>query len=238
MRGSNKFLKIYNDIDNYMRRTLEAGPRMSHIALIDKLSKKSNVFRFYKHDLKEFAELRNAIIHNTHFSNNQYGDVIAEPHRYIVEMYEELYKKIMRPKLAKHVFRTINDSSVYTATRHTKIIDIIKNMHDKEYTCVPILENNKLIGVFSENVLLTFIAKHGSYNFEHKSIDDILELTDINNHNGEYFEFVKIKDTVFDIKETFSRQRKDRKRLEMVFVTGNGTLNEDVLGVISAWDLI
>lgn len=238
MNSSSRFINIYNTIDQVMRDFLGEDSRISHIHLIDKLSKKDNLFRFYKNDLKEFAELRNAIVHNTHFSGKPYGEVIAEPHEYVVEMYEELLTKITKPITAKDIYKRTDDISVYTASKDSIIIDIIESMYNKDYTCVPILENKKLIGVFSENVLLSYIALKRDYHFNKTRISDIIDLTDINKHQGEYFEFCKVNDTIFDIKELFNNKKKNHKRLEMIFVTGNGNRNEEILGVITAWDLL
>ncbi len=238
MSNSDRFLNIYNELDQFMRVSLDEDSRTSHTQLIEKLAKKSNLFRFYKNDLKEFAELRNAIVHNTHFCNNRYGDVIAEPHDIVVEMYDELLEKINSPKLAKDIYRHLSDENVLIATTKTKIMNIIKAMHDKDFTCVPIIMNNKLIGVFSENVLLSLIAKKGICDFRKLIINDILEYIQIENHQGEYFEFCKVKDNIFDLKELFQKQMLNKKRLELIFVTGNGQRNEEILGVISAWDLV
>ncbi|MDF2698650.1 MAG: hypothetical protein K0Q49_206 [Haloplasmataceae bacterium] len=221
-----------------MRELLDEDSKTSHVQLIDKLAKTSNLFRNYKNDLKEFAELRNAIVHNTHFCGNPYGDVIAEPHDIVVEMYQDLLNQVTKPQTAKDIYRKTNDESVYSASSDTKIIDIIKNMYNKAYTCVPVIENKKIVGVFSENVLISLFAIKGNIDISNLKINDINELVDMNNHYGEYFKFCKVKDTIFDIKELFQTKREDHKRLEMIFVTGNGLSNEDVLGVISAWDLI
>jgi len=237
MRNSDRFIKIYNQLDNFMRTSLEGDVKSSHVYLIDTLAKKSHLFKHYKNDLKEFAELRNAIVHNTHFCGNTYGDIIAEPHDVVVEMYEDLYDKVSLPKVAKDLYRRIDDKSVMTATLDFKIIDIIKNMYNKTYTCVPIIENKKLVGVFSENVLLSLIAQKGIYDFNNITVNDIIQLTDIDSHYGEYFAFCKVKDNIFDLKELF-QDKTNKKRLEMVFVTGNGQRNEDIIGVISAWDLV
>ncbi len=237
MLNSEKFINIYNELDHYMRELLDEDARLSHNHLIETLAKNNNLFKNYKNDLKEFAELRNAIVHNTHFCGNRYGDIIAEPHEAVVKLYEEVLDKIKRPKIAKDLYRRITDNDVLTAKINTSVMEIINHMYNKAYTCVPIIENSKLVGVFSENVLLHLIAKKGVNDFHKLIIDDIMDLIEINNHDGEYFTFCRIKDNIYDIRELF-QNNSSKKRLEMVFVTGNGEANEDILGVISAWDLV
>lgn len=234
---SRRFINTYNQLDQYMRDYLNADKNISHNNLIDLASKKSSLFRNYKNDLKEFAQLRNAIVHNTHFVNKQLGEIIAEPHEDVVAYYEDLLKKITLPKLAKDIYRSIKSDKVLTATLDTKIIDIIKYMYNKKNTCVPILEAYKLKGVFSENVLITLIAKGEKTEFNELKAYDILEYLDIDSHYGEYFAFCKASDNIFDIKEMFQKQD-HKKRLELIFVTANGYQNEEILGVISTWDLV
>jgi|SRR5690554_3119776 len=236
MKNSRKFIYIYNKLDDYMRDLLNEKIHVSHSYLIDTLAKKSGLFKYYKNDLKEFAQLRNAIIHNTHFSGSSVGEIIAEPVDEVIELYEELLNKVTRPKCAKDMYRKINQDSVLTATLNTTLMKIIKSMYRRKNTCVPIIENQKLMGVFSENVLLTLIAKKGVVDYNKLKIKDIIKLIDIDSHQGEYFSFCKIKDDIFTIKELF--QEKHNKRLEMIFVTSSGKRNENILGVISAWDIV
>lgn len=236
MKNSTKFINIYNKLDDYMRDLLNEKPNVSHNYLIDTLAKKNSLFKHYKNDLKEFAQLRNAIVHNTHFLGSQIGEIIAEPVDGVIELYEDLLNKVMKPKCARDMYRKIDQDSVLTAKLDNTIIEIIKIMYQRKNTCVPIIEKRKLVGVFSENVLLTLIAKKGFIDCNNIKMKDIINYIDIDSHHGEYFEFCKINDNYFTIKELF--QENNHKRLEMIFVTANGKRNEEILGVISAWDVV
>ncbi len=237
MKNSQRFIKIYNHLDDYMRDLLDESVKVSHTYLIDTLAKKNSLFRHYKNDLKEFAELRNAIVHNTHFSGKRFGEAIAEPINEAIKLYEELLHHVMQPKTAKDLYRRIDAETVLTANLNSPLIQIIKLMHNRKNTCVPILEAGKLVGVFSENVLLSLIARNDVLDFNNLKVREIVDYIDINSHHGEYFVFCKINDDIFKIKAFFQNQN-SKKRLEMIFVTGNGNPKEHILGVISPWDLV
>lgn len=63
--------------------------------------------------------------------------------------------------------------SLYTVSSGTKIIDVVKYMAESNVGLVPVLQNGKLIGVFSERDLLKrVIAKDLS--LEDTSVDDVM----------------------------------------------------------------
>ncbi|ERJ12097.1 CBS domain-containing protein [Haloplasma contractile] len=238
MKNSDIFLKLYNKFDQYMRKEFDKGSRSGHRYLIDELSRSNNLFKFYRDDLKQFAELRNAIIHNTHITDKKDGIAIAEPHDEVIERYRNVLNKIYKPKTAIDICKKLYNRDAFIANKETKIITIIKEMYDKTYTCVPVIEKDHLVGVFSENVLISYIAKHETCKIIETSINDIIDLIDVRQHQGEFFVFCKPTETIYDIKQFFLDDKIDDKRLEMVFVTENGKKHEKVLGFITAWDLI
>ena len=61
---------------------------------------------------------------------------------------------------------------------------------------------------------------------------------DIHNHSCEYFDFISINEKLFDAKEYFNHSIKNDKRLALLFVTKNGKDNQEILGLLTPWDLL
>ena len=74
MKNSERFLNAFSKIEKYIRKLIAGDRRATFYALVDDASKKNSAVNTYRTDLKEFADLRNAIVHE-----RTDGHVSAEP---------------------------------------------------------------------------------------------------------------------------------------------------------------
>jgi hypothetical protein len=74
MLNSDRFLNAFNSIERYLREFAKQGKETRFYALVDLASNSNPAVRRFKDDLKEFADLRNAIVHE-----RTDGHVLAEP---------------------------------------------------------------------------------------------------------------------------------------------------------------
>lgn len=232
--NASKFITIYNEIDVYMRKFLKVDNNVSHVKLIKDIGKRNKIFRNYKDELISFADLRNLIVHNP---NKRYADPIFEPHDNLVKYYHDILDKINNPPLALNTI-AIRANDIYKTTLDSNAIDVIQTMNKNTYTHVPVVEDEKIIGVFSENTVLSYIAdKEEMLLINDALIKDFLDFIPFDKHGSEYFEFVSKDTLVFDIEDIFKKGLKNNKRIATVFITENGSENEKLLGLVTAWDV-
>lgn len=90
--NSERFLETFNSIDKFLRRKTGLNDRNnSFSSVLDKASKSNSAVRNLKIDLQEFADLRNAIVHE-----RTDGHVIAEPHEEVIIRLEKILKLITK----------------------------------------------------------------------------------------------------------------------------------------------
>lgn len=233
--NSQKFLAIYNEIDDFMRQDLKEGYHVGHSDMIYQMIKKGNrVFEYYYEDLKKYSRLRNAIVHNP---DQRIADPIAEPHDVIVQQYQELLDKVLHPELALDKL-AISIDKLYTVTLNTNILKAMKIMNKNLYTYLPVMEKRKFIGVFSDSTLFDYIIKwQGAVIDEKLAIRDLGEVIHINNHASEAFLFANKEITVIEVEDIFRKGFKNHKRIAVVFITDGGTENDEILGLVTAWDI-
>lgn len=235
LSNSQKFLSIYNELDDFMRQDLNAEHYVSHSDLIRKMIKKgNNVFDYYYHDLKSFARLRNAIVHNP---DKRTADPIAEPHDESVKQYQELLNKAVRPELALEKLAILKDK-LYTISLDTNVLKAMRIMDKYVFSHLPILEKDKIIGIFSDSTLFDYILRGPNTTIDEKVIiRDLGKTINIHNHVSEAFIFVKKDATVIEIEDIFRKGFEDNKRIAVVFITEDGTEAGELLGIISAWEV-
>lgn len=104
---------------------------------------------------------------------------------------------------------------------------------------MPIFENNKLVGIFSENTLLDIVRlEQGIVLDEDTNFSIIRDALKIENHSIENFEFISRKRNIYDIEDLFKDYFSSHKRMGCVYITENGKKEENILGMLTAWDVL
>lgn len=228
-----EYVSIYNELDEYMRKTLGDQDFADHMTLIDSMSKKDRFFVANGRDLKNLAKLRNALVHNPYRKD---AHPMASLHPMLVEKYRTLRNALLKPSLALTI--AIPGANVFSTTPSTIAIDVISKMDKNTYTHVPVIESGKMVGVFSENVILSFLADRNEGIITNTTkISEFKDFTPVQKHRSEVFEFVSKTATVADVFKLFNDAIKVRKRIGVVFITQSGKPTEKYIGILTAWDL-
>ena len=231
---SKKFQEVYNKIDEYLRNQLEVDKNVSHSHLIKEVSKTNSLIRNNKDILIQFAQLRNAIVHNP---NRDKAHPIAEPHKSIVNQYVSVLESIMNPPKALSI--AVKIDLIFSASIEDNALEVIGLMNEKQFTHVPIINDGVIVGVFSENVIFSFLAKDEIIMVEKDStINEFSDFLHVEKHSGEYFEFISRETLLIDLQDIANHQINGDKRLGAIFITNDGSKNQKCLGMLTAWDLI
>lgn len=232
---SAQFLSTYNELDAIMRECLAADERMSHTNMIKEMAKTNLAFRKNEEDLKLFARLRNAIVHD---SFNLKNEPIAEPHQKIVQMYEEIKSSAIHPPIALETI-AIMRQDIFTVSLQDNALSVMQTMNDKIYTHVPVLVNEIIYGIFSENTIFSYLVRQKEAIFdETMRIDDFKEQIEPDFPKSETFLFVPSTSTVYDIEDMFNNEFKCHKRIAAIYITETGKQSEPLLGMITPWDVL
>jgi len=228
-----KFIDLYNSLDDYMRKYLRAERHVDHSSLLYAMIDKNRIFSAYSKDLRMFAEIRNMLVHNPY---PQEAKPLLYPHEYIVKKYEEILALILFPQKALSV--AVPSPKIYKTTLSANAQELMEVMVKNNFTHIPVIENDSLVGIFSENTLLSYVVS----NKECIILPDTLvkefeEFVYLDKHMNEIFEFVSRNTLLSDVEELFNKGMKAGKRIAVVFVTEHGKSAEKILGMITPWDL-
>lgn len=233
--NSDEFLIIYNELDRYMRDCLNEGTETPHSYLIRKMSEKNRVFLRNKDVLCNYANLRNVIVHNP---DKRDSDPIAEPHDNAIKKYSTIRDSVLNPPKALETV-AIPFHDIYKATLESKVLDVMDMMEQKLYSHIPVIDNKKIIGIFSENSVFSYITRNrDSLILETDLIAKFENFIGVERNECEYYAFVKKDILLIEVENMFQHGIKDNKRLAVIFITENGNQNEKLLGLITVWDLI
>jgi len=115
----------------------------------------------------------------------------------------------------------------------------MKEMKEHIYTHVPILEDGKVIGAFSENTVFSYLMDNDITLLDNSiKISEFGKYLPLDMHESETFAFSSFDAPVYEVEEIFEKSFSIGQRLGMVFLTQNGRSTERLLGVLTAWDIL
>lgn len=238
MTNHEKFLGLYNDLDNSLRKKYHNTDRT--VSMITKfvsdlnhtgssnymvIAKKINMIRI----------IRNNLIHELDMNKDNLIEITDET----ITFLEGVIKLLEHPRRARDLSKTIDSAYTIKSYANMKVVDLMKKMREKGFSQVPIIDDNLYLkGIFSPNVLFEYISQNPDTCVDQINIRDVLPLTIPSKHFSETYLFVKEDMDEEALDDMFMDQVNQNKKPAMIFVTKNGTQNEKLQGIIVLKDLI
>jgi predicted transcriptional regulator len=225
--NSDRFVDAFNRIEKWLRKTAKAQRGASFYALVDGVGRSNAAVRHYAFDLKEFADLRNAIIHERTDDH-----VIAEPNDRTVAEIEGIAARLTNPPQVIPLFQT----EVLVLQITGSVTEAVKPMCEQSFSQVPVYDGKDFAGVLTTNTVARWLgscAEEEIFSLTETTIRSILKYTEDEDNHA----FLGRGATLFDVLEMFEAYQGRGKRLEAILLTENGKPTEKLLGVVTIWDL-
>ncbi len=235
----NKLVELFKELEEVIRKKCGlVGIKTDNVSIdsqIKELSKKNSVVRRYQDDLLIIKQVRNI---NTHQRNDKYGYVVCPNPDMNIKL-KSIIDEINNPPTIYNSNMCIKKQYMYCKTINDTVESTIKDMVDKTYTHVPILENGIIKGVFSESSLLDIVdTESGIIIDKNTKFADILEYLKLENHSTEEFIFISRNKNIYDVEDIFKDYFIRKKRVGCVYITESGKADESILGMLTAWDVL
>jgi predicted transcriptional regulator len=188
----------------------------------------------------EFRELRDKLdyckdVRNLLSHNPKVGERYAvEPSDDMVSMLAQVLERVRHPRQARHIW--VPRAQVCCATLKDFVHPMLQKMYEQRYTHVPILRNGAVMGVFSENTLLTMLLTDAPPINEQTRFSDLSAYLPVARHRAEVFRFAAPSAPVCEIEALFVEAARKQERIGMIFVTTGGNPAGRLLGIISPQD--
>lgn len=231
MDNTDRFLELYRQLERDGRRAYFPNAQDKE-AIMGRLMSVPEL-RMYKEDIDYCRVVRNFLVH-TPKVKNQYPIVVSEE---MIQLMEEIVDRVKNP--IKAIDYAVKIENMYTTQLHSNIIDVVRHMQASGFTHVPVIEEGKLIGVFSGNVIYTYLSSAAEINLNiNSNISILMEYLPIYNHTNEYFAFMGKNSSFHDIRQLFKIDAKSMKQLAAVFLTETGKNNEKVLAMLTPYSIL
>ena len=229
MDNNSEFINLYQKLEMYLNGEYPyaESPIKEYIHALEKsLSIKdveaSSVLDFLR-------TLRNNIVHR---DVSSYVQVTDET----LEFLKEIIDKFENPLYAESVM--VDVKKVYYVYLSDNTLDVLDEIYKNSYDVLPVVNDlDQVIGVFSLEVILKSIySKKMGIITKESTLNDFKDLIDLNDQQKVSFDFVSRKDPLEKVIDKFNK--KNDKKVKMLFVTKNGLSKEPLLGIITPHDII
>lgn len=226
-RNSERFLTSFNRIEKRLSLLIKSNRNIAFSKMVHMLKHRHAVVGRYSDDLLEFAELRNAIVHN----KIDVSYAIAEPHDATVKRIEMIEKELLQPRLVVPKFT----KKVYTFQKHEPLNHLLSLIHEKKITKFPVYERNEFKGLISQRAIALWLAGnvHNGKSTSDVTIAEVLEYETKDNYR-----FISKDTSILEAVEIFKKKIGRGNRLEALLITENGDSSEELIGIITNLDII
>ncbi len=220
-------MNAFCQLEDELRRITGAGGHESFSYLLDHVCRSNTAFNHYKDDLKEYAELRNAIVHK------RLGDrPIAEPHPEAVERIEKIARMVIQaPKLQDFFHKHVEICSPQDSLKH--VLDLLRKGH---FNQIPVYNARKLVALLTTDCIALWLADsfaNSDYIDPGARVKELLQF----GSNSDDFAVLKSESSIFDAIASFDNSYKHGKHLKAIIITRAGNSNEFPLGIITTLEV-
>ncbi|MBQ7602875.1 MAG: hypothetical protein IJU58_01855 [Clostridia bacterium] len=229
-KGSNamRFINAYNIIDQSLRSIYNYKRNLSFADVVRRTVPLNGVVRRYEDKLIDYARLRNSIVHNSNEDR-----VIAEPHIEVVVEMEHIAGLISSPP---RVVDSIKKKDVKILDAHATVSDGIVALSVTGFKCIPIYDNNMLVGIIDSTQLVTVLGdvlRDGVNISKYCDQTPMINILDLNNKNKTYV----ICGETLTVQQALDAFYHNRKLLAII-ITKHGTFAEKPVNILTNADLL
>jgi predicted transcriptional regulator len=223
------FLALYQKLDEYLRRNAGQARDLPFAQRIDALAQKHPVLRRSAAKLKDYGDLRNALVHH----RDPGGGWIADPSERTLQEFEQIVQAILLPQKLIPRFQM---SDIRLFSPQDPLVTALQHMRERDYSQVVVRIEGKLSLLTVEGIARWL---------EEQAQDDIISvreaiITDAWRYEqAENVSIMNRDQTVYDAMEIFMLAIEQRKpRIYALLITEHGKATEGLQGIVTPWDLL
>ena len=220
-----RFLAAYNSIDAELRHRLQLDPYESFSRVVEAYSAQHRYWPDAQ-KLRRYAELRNFLAHGP----TQPYKRLAIPTQEVVADIEQVrirLSELVLPRFQRNVLSLRED---------TTLAAVLGTIAQTDFSQFPVYtQDGEFVGLLTENGITRWLAHHTVrdiplVDFDEIPIADVFaEEETLSNHR-----FIARTKPLGEVVSEFGRN----PLLEAVLITHNGKPSEELLGIVTRWDLL
>lgn len=227
-RRAEEFLDLYRRLETAAEKITGGGNRNSSVMALAH----HREFRKYRDELDYARQVRNLLSHEAKI-NGAYGVVPGET---LFRFMEKMVNRLENPPTVQQVMTPVKD--LLLATPNHSVLSLMKEMEQRGLSHLPLLEQGKVVGMFSLETVFQWVLHQKEPFDEHTTIQHLAPYLPLEPRLGTCYVTVPSTMRVNDAKEVFDKAYERNQKIKLLLVTQKGTAQDKLLGVVSPYDLL
>jgi CBS domain-containing protein len=227
MSNSAKFLNAFAAVEKLLRNLSGADRHVPFYQLVDAAALRSAAVGRHREDLREYADLRNAITHE-----RRGGEAIAEPHDSVVSDLQRLAAALANPPRVLPTFA----KQVHTVHVSDPIDKALAFFFPRNFSQVPVVSDGRVVGLLTTNTVSRWLAaqvKREIVDLTEHTVADALKLTE---YEGSWRLMARTT-LLADVVSAFDAAENAGRRLDAILLTHSGRSSESLMGIVTIHDM-
>lgn len=218
--NASRFLDAYAELETILARLANETKYVPFSQLLSRLSNKNRIINHNLQTLREYNELRNAIVH----MRGDNREIIAEPCDSVVENIE----RILRLLKADDSILNYARKPVVTVKLTDSIREVFRKMEKMDTTKIPVYEGHQYIGLLTSSMIAKWALEH---NAQDGTVEQALQHKD-----NERVLFLSAHADAQLALRGFEKAMRKGNTLRAILITEHGKPTERPLGIIAPAD--
>ena len=223
--NSEIFIELFSEIEQKLKTICNDEFHSTFSDLLRKARGINAVVNQYASDLKEFSQLRNAIVHT-----RRENFVIAEPHNDVIKEIRHIHSLLHNPPrvssvMIKNPYYTSSDGSIF---------DLLTTFSEKNIMRCPVIDKGSVTCLITAKTISRWLTskKQSKVDINGTKISELVPFTEKTDYCiiGENIDIISLVGM-------FKNSIKRGTYIQAVLVTKNGQPNSPLVGIITPSDL-
>ena len=224
-----EFIQLFNRVADYLWQLVNPEKFAAFGKLVDVAATRSAAVHANAAALKQFAMLRNAIVHDADYPPH----IVAVPSSEALSKFKQVAGEVLEPKHLIPTFAT----RVRCFSLTDNLPKVLGFMREHDFSQVMVRNSGGRLGMLTVEGITWWLADNvgGDQNpLNAATIGDIIPLEPPGG-----FMIMSSGKTIFDAAEAFRNLiHREATRLYAIIVTGSGDDSDEPIGFVTPWDIL
>lgn len=225
MDNAQRFLSAYASIEKSLKQITGRTKYVKFYQLLQEATIKNKFAQKYEIELQEYAELRNAIVHQ----RDGVGKIIAQPTLETVEDIEKIAELLDEYHPVSKYFL----KRVLICKFEESILEVQKRMQENKISKIPVYDERGIVGILTVEAIANWACAQLVKSTEINKVKDIYESI---NENEKVF-FLAKNASVYEVIRIYNTSMKKGQIVLAIIITEEGIKTQKPIGIITVKDL-
>lgn len=220
-----QFLERYREIEEWVLNNLN----ISEMKELEQMPQ----YKGIRSNLAFCRMLRNLL---SHYDWSKAGNDLVIVTDQAVRQVNNLYYSLNPVSLMRVAIRA---GQIFAPSPEDSVLAAVKVMQRNDYSYIPIVDNHRIVGIFSTKTLMQLVANNNTVSFsEALKFRDIADIIRLKEESEAHYGFIDSNMNMEDVNEKFQRSKSRKKRLDVLFITDNGKSDGILQGMVTPVEII